>query len=199
MEIKYEIHTIENSQGSGKCRQYAQLRSRQAMTTDELGDEVQQACSITRSDLKAVMTELSAVAIRELSQGNRFYIPEIGYLSLSVGIVKPTGKANKLITGKEICLRGINFKPEKKLLLNVQRRVSFVKSAYTTLSAKYTAETLWPRVEAYLGAHRFLTRRTMAEEFGLSYHMARKWLVRFVNEGRLVKDGTRQRLLYFLA
>ena len=96
MEIKYEIHTIENSEGSGRKRVYVQLRSQPAMTTDELGNEVQEACSVTPSDLKAVMAELSVLIVRELSQGNRFYLPEIGYLSLSAARYRhhkrPTGR-----------------------------------------------------------------------------------------------------------
>ena len=75
-------HIIKlNSQGTGKNRVYVQLRNHPAMTADELGNEVQRSCSVTASDLKAVMAELSAIAVRELSQGNRFYLPGIGYLS----------------------------------------------------------------------------------------------------------------------
>lgn len=114
MEIKYEIHSIENSQGTGEKRVYVRLRNNPAMTTDELGKEVEQACSVTSSDLKAVMAELATIAVRELSQGNRFYLPEIGYLSLAVGNVPPSAKTDGKITGKDIYLRSINFRPEKK-------------------------------------------------------------------------------------
>lgn len=199
MEIKYEIHSIENAQGTGKKRLFVQLRNNPAMTIDELGNEVEKACSVTPSDLKAVMAELSAIAVRELSQGNRFYLPEIGYLSLAAGNVPPSTKANGKITGKDIYLRNINFKPEKKLLRKVQRQVSFVKSSYSTLSANYTAEELWKKVEAYLLAHRYMTRRILCMEYGLSDYKAKKWLGMFVNEGKLAKDGTRHQPLYFLA
>ncbi len=198
MEIKYEIHTIENSEGSGQKRVYVQLRSQPAMTTDELGNEVQEACFVTPSDLKAVMAELSVLAVRELSQGNRFYLPEIGYLSLSVGNVPPSQKADGKVTGRDIFLRTINFKPEKKLLRKVQRQVRFVKSDYTTLSANYTTEALWAKVEAYLSSHRYISRPDLRMEFGLSDYMAKKWLDLFVDEGRLTKEGNRQRALYFL-
>jgi hypothetical protein len=39
----------------------------------------------------------------------------------------------------------------------------------------------------------------MCTEFGLSDYMAKKWLEQFVSEGRLVKCGSRQQALYFLA
>jgi predicted histone-like DNA-binding protein len=198
MEIKYEIHNIENSQGTGEKRAYVQLRNNPAMTTDELGKEVEQACSVTSSDLKAVMAELATIAVRELSQGNRFYLPEIGYLSLAVGNVPPSAKTNGKITGKDIYLRSINFRPEKKLLRMVQRQVRFVKSDYSTLSANYGADELWARVSAYLSVHCFITRRIMCVEFGLSDYKARKWLELFIAEGRLVQSCTRPQALYFL-
>lgn len=144
------------------------------------------------------MAELSAIAVRELSQGNRFYLPGIGYLSLSVG-VPPSQKTNGKLTGKDICLRGINFRPEMTLLRKVRRQVSFVKSGFSTLSASYTAEELWKKVEVYLTAHRYTTRRILCMECGLSDYKAKKWLDMFVNEGKLAKDGTRHQPLYFLA
>ena len=198
MEIKYEIHSIENSQGTGEKRAYVRLRNNPAMTTDVLCKEVEQACSVTSSDLKAVMTELATIAVRELSQGNRFYLPEIGYLSLAVGNVLPSAKTNGKITGKDIYLRSINFRPEKKLLRMVQRQVRFVKSDYSTLSANYGADELWARVSAYLSVHCFITRRMMCVEFGLSDYKARKWLELFIAEDRLVKSCTRPQALYFL-
>lgn len=197
MEIKYEIHNIENSQGTGEQRVFIQLRNNPAMTIEELAKEIQEACTVTPSDVKAVMAEICHIAIRELSNGNRFYLPEIGYLSLSVGNTPPALKPNGKITGKDIYLRNINFKPEKKFLSEVQKKVRFVKSDYTTLSAKYTEKKLWSKVEDYLSSHRYITRRDMRSEFGLSDYKAKQWLNRFVEGGKLTNEGTRHQPLYF--
>lgn len=198
MEINYEIHSIENSQGKGEKRVYIQLRNNKALTVDELANEIQASCTVTPSDVKAVMTEMCHIAIRELSAGNRFYLPEIGYLSLAVGNTPPSQKPDGKITGKDVFLRNINFKPEKKFFSEVQKKVRFVKSDYSTLSAKYSEETLWPKVKEYLSTHRYISRRDMRLEFGLSDYMAKQWLDRFVESGRLTKEGTRHQPLYFM-
>lgn len=198
MEINYEIHSIENSQGSGGKRVFIQLRNNKAMTTDELANEIQSVCTATASDVKAVMEEMCHIAIRELSAGNRFYLPEIGYLSLAVGNTPPSQKPDGKITGKDVYLRNINFKPEKKFLSEVQKKVRFVKSDYTTLSAKYSEETLWPKIEEYLSTHRYISRRDMRMEFGLSDYKAKQWLDHFVESGKLTKEGTRHQPLYFM-
>ncbi len=44
MEINYEIHTIANSQGTGQKRAYIQLRSKAAMTAEQLEKEIQSPC-----------------------------------------------------------------------------------------------------------------------------------------------------------
>lgn len=198
MEIKYEIHSIENSQGTGERRVFVQLRNQKAMTADELANEIMNACTVTPSDIKAVMSEICHVAIGELSSGRRFYLPEIGYLSLAVGNTPPAKKVNGKITGKDIYLKNINFRPERKFLNKVRKNVSFVKSDYTTLSAQYTDDELWAKVSEYVSAHRYITRSGMRSEFGLSDYKAKQWLERFVEDGRLTKEGTRHQPLYFL-
>lgn len=198
MAIQYELHTIDNAQGSGEPRYFVQLRNGTAMTADELAAAIEESCSVTRADVKAVMTELCHFAVGQLSQGRRFYLPEIGYLSLSVGSVPPELKPDGKVSGKDIYLRNINFKPETKFLDSVRSRVSFAKSAYTTRSTQYGEDELWAKVEDYLGSHHYITCRAMRETFGLSDYMARQWLSRFTTDGRLAKEGTRANGLYFL-
>lgn len=197
MEIKYEVHSLENSQGTGEKRVFIQLRNNKALTVNELSQEIQESCTLTPSDVKAVMSEICHIAVRELANGSRFYLPEVGYLSLSVGNVPPSQKPNGKITGKDIYVRNINFKPEKRFLTQIQRKVHFAKSDYTTLSAKFTEESLWSRLEEYLSSHRYITRRTLRTEFGLSDYKAKQWLAHFVERGRLTKDGTRHQPIYF--
>lgn len=55
MAIRYEIHTIENAQGTGKERLYIQLKNAKAMTADELESAIENACSVTKGDVKAVL------------------------------------------------------------------------------------------------------------------------------------------------
>lgn len=199
MAIKYEIHDIENVAGTGKKRSYVQLKTAKAKTVDELADILAHSCSITKSDVLAVMTELCHVAVDELSGGNRFYIPEIGYLSLSAGNI-PVDKLPKgKISGKDIFLRNLNFHPEKKFIRMIQDKVRFEKSKYSSVSANYSKETLWQQIEAYLTENRHITRRQMCEHFGLTDYKAKQWLEKFVADGRIVKDTFGKQQIYSLA
>lgn len=198
MNIKYEVHTIENVAGTGEERQFIQLRLNRPMPAEDLESEIEQACSLTSSDVKAVLSELRRFIVRELTQGSRFHLPEIGYLSLAVGNTPPSEKPNGKITGNDIYVKTISFKPEARLLDSVRKQVHFEKSKYTTRSKRYTEEQLWPKVKEFLAGNRYLTRRDMCMDFGLTTYMASRWLDRFVAEGLLSKEGTDRHPLYFL-
>lgn len=198
MAIKYEIQSIENVQGTGTSRPFIRLHQGRAMTADELADKLAASSTLTAADMKAVMSELCHYAKEELAAGHRFYLPEIGYLSLSVGNTPPTEKLNGKLTGNDIYLRNIDFRPEAKFLNEVRRKVRFEKSKYSTLSKRYAADILWQEMAAFLAENKYLTQGLMRSQFGLSKYMAAQWLTRFVSEGKLVKKGTSHLPLYFL-
>lgn len=199
MSIKYEVQHIENAVGSGKARSFIRLHQGAAMTTEQLADKIAESSTLTQADVKAVMSELCHYAKEELKMGNRFYLPEIGYLSLSVGNTPPDKLPHGKITGKDIYVRNVDFKPEAKFLNEIKREVRFEKSHYVSKSVNYGEEDLWPKVEAYLVENRYLTRHIMRIVFGLSKYKAAQWLERFVDDGRLMKNGTSHQPLYFLA
>lgn len=107
------------------------------------------------------MTSLHDLIVTELSQGARFYLPQVGYLSLSVTTELPEGKSMDKVTGNNIRLRNINFKPTAELLNEVARQVRFERSKYTTKSRRYTEEQLWDKIVAFIKEHDYICRRDM--------------------------------------
>lgn len=196
MELKYEVFTISNVDGKGGTHEYIKVQDHPAMSEDELARSIEQRCTLTKGDVKAVLTTLHDYAIRELSEGNRFYVPGIGYLSLSVEHVKDEENPEKKINGKDIRVRGINFRPERELLDEVAQRVTFVRARYTSRSRKYTEEHMWQLVSDYLQENEYITSRTMESHFLLTKYTAHKWLKLFVEKGLLEKHGNAQSPFY---
>ena len=165
----------------------------------QIEQHIEQACSLTRGDVQAVMTSLHDLIVTELSQGARFYLPQVGYLSLSVTTELPEGKSMDKVTGNNIRLRNINFKPTAELLNEVGRNVRFERSKYTTKSRRYTEEQLWDKIVAFIKEHDYICRRDMEYHFSLRQQTALKWLKHFTEKGLLVKEGARNAPIYFLA
>ena len=196
MDIHYDIHTLNNAEGEGKERKYVVLQQREPMTEEEMEKQIQENCSLTASDVKAVLSEIKSMVVRQLSQGSRFCLPGIGWLLLSAGLAKAAQDPNHKITGKDIYLRGIQFREDKKLFTEITHQVNFVNSKYTSLSVNYTTEELWSKVSNYLSHNTFITRKIMRSEFGLSEYKFNQWLKRFVEESKLVKEGTKHMSFY---
>lgn len=197
MPIRYEIHTIENVQGTGKERPFVCLTQQQSLTPSRLEAAIQEMSSATIGDVKAVLSALRYFAARELAQGRRFHVPGLGYLSLSVGLRKDTEKPVEKLSARDLRVRGLNFRPERALIGRIKADAAFEKAERSTLSTTYEADALWQEVEAYLTQHHYLTQRTMRTVFGLTEYKAAQWLKRFVDEGKLTKEGSRSRWLYF--
>lgn len=185
MNINYEVHEIENAQGRGEARAYVSLRTSKSKTIDEMSDMIERATTVTAADVKAVMSEFCHVAVGELSSGCRVHIPGLGYLSLSAAYAKTENNGKGEITGKDIFVRSIRFKPEARFLSGVRKRSSFRKSRDTSVSVRYRDVDIWQAVSDYLSTHDFVTRRIMCEQFGLSDYMAARWLDVFVASQRL--------------
>lgn len=198
MDLKYDVYTITNAEGSGEERKYVRLKQHEAMTDHELEATIQQRCTLTKGDVAAVFSELHDIVVSEFSMGRRVYVPQLGYFSLAVNLEMPEDNPDKKITGKELRLRGINFRPEAGLLQEIERNIHFVRSEYSSRSNFFTEEKLWARLQEFFKENRYLTVSLMRMKFGLTRHMAQKWIDHFIAKGLLVKDGTPRSPIYLL-
>ena len=198
MDLKYDVYTITNAEGSGEERKYVRLKQHEAMTASELEATIQQRCTLTKGDVAAVFTELHDIVVSEFSMGHRVYVPKLGYFSLAVNLEVPEDNPDKKISGKEVRLRGINFRPEAGLLQEIDRNVHFIRSEYTGRSNVFTEKKLWTVLQEFFQENRYLTISLMRMKFGLSRHMAQKWIDHFIDKGLLVKDGSPRSPIYFL-
>lgn len=198
MELKYDIYTIKNAAGSDEDRQYVRLMQYEPMDEKQLLAKIQDRCTLTKGDVAAVLAELHDIAVSELTGGNRMFIPGIGYFSLSASLEMPEDKPGKKITGREVRITGINFRPEATLMQEVQRGVHFARSRYSSQSTQYTEEKMLAKIKDYLQDNRYITSRIMCMQFGLTRYATDKWLKLFCAKGILVKDGTPHSPIYFL-
>lgn len=198
MSIKYEIHTIENSQGTGEPRHYVQLFEQEPLAQRQLEERIQASCTLTVGDIEATLSALRATMIHELAHGRRFHIPTIGYFSLSADLDMPEGKPIDKVRADYISVRGIRFRPDASVLREVRSGASFERATFTTRSRQYDEDELWQKVKSHIAADGYITRRDMELFFGLRQYMALKWLKHFTATGRLRKRGARNSPVYFL-
>ena len=198
MSIKYEIHSIKNSQGTGEERNFARIFEHEPMTAKQLKSHIQATCSLTEGDIEATLSALREHMIHELSHGNRFYIPYIGYFSLSVDLNMPDDKPIDKVRGDYISVRNIKFRPDATMLQEVKNKVRFERADFSSKSSKYTEEEMLEKIKGFLATNHCINRRDMEMQFGLRQSVALKWLKHFTEIGALKKDGARNSPVYFL-
>ena len=198
MSIKYEIHTIENSEGSGDVRHFARIIDNPPMTADQLERHIQETCSVTKGDIEAVLSAVRDSMVNELIRGNRFYLPYIGYFSLSADLDMPKEKPIDKVRADYINVRHIRFQPEKTMLQEVKNGARFERATTHSVSKKYEEGELQERLTTYLSEHTYINRRIMERLFDLRQITALRWLKHFTETGLLKKEGAKNAPMYFL-
>lgn len=198
MSIKYDIHAIHNSKGSGEKRKFVHLLEVPAMSEKRMEERIDRHCALSKGACAAVLTALRDIIEEDLIDGKRCYIPQIGYFSLAAALDLPEGKTMDKVRGDYISVRNINFKPEGSLLEKVKGKARFERAEYTTNSMPYTEEQLELKIREYLATNRYINRRIMEQEFLLSQHSAYKWLNHFAEKGILTREGSSRSYIYFL-
>ena len=163
MDLKYDIYTIKNSQGTGENRQYVRLVQHEPIDRQGVGSSHSESVLAHQGDVAAVLRELHDICVQEFTMGRRVHIPELGYFSLSASLEMPEEQPDRKITGKEVRLAGINFRPESSLMYEVERGMHFIRSEYTTQSSQYTEEKLLEKIKEYLEENRFITTRALPD------------------------------------
>ena len=100
MAIIYRLVRDERKNSPYKGKYFARAVNLGTIETDELARLIERNCSVKRSDVLAVLAELSDVIAQKLADSHR------------VRLADPTQYNNTYITGLHLC-----FKPEKELRL----------------------------------------------------------------------------------
>ena len=198
MAIKIDIHSIANANGTGTPQPFVKMIPEPARTAEELEEEIQRNCTLTRSDVRAVLTALHDIVGRDLAERGTFHLPQIGYLTLRLANSYPKDADIEKLKGNYVGVRGIRFRPEIALLKEVQGQARFERLKGTTRSKDWTEEALREALVAYLHDKAFITARQMQFEFGLTRYSAHRWLSQFTDEGLLSRQGARNSPFYTL-
>lgn len=198
MSIKYEIHSIKNSKGTGKEQEFVRIFEQPPLTDRQLETHIQDNCSLTKGDVQSTLMTLRDCMIHALSHGNRFHIPEIGYFSLAVDLDMPSDKPMDKVRGDYISVRNIKFRPDAELLNEVKCNARFERAQFSSKSRQYTEQQLLERIKRYLSVNNCITRRDLEQELGLRQTTALKCLKHFTEMGILKKEGARNSPVYFL-
>ena len=133
MAVNFKIYQ-SNRKGGTNGKFYARAAHRETINTKDLAEVMQNNSTVKRSDIVAVLTELSEVLRQELQRSNKVHIDGIG--TFKVGIHSKGAKTAKEFNATDnIVGSRILFMPETTIDANGNR----VKALLAGLKVKETA------------------------------------------------------------
>ncbi|MDO4161043.1 MAG: HU family DNA-binding protein [Prevotellaceae bacterium] len=111
MTVKYKLYQDKKKGSTYVGKWYARTVVSNVVGINELAEFIQENCSMKKSDVIAVLTELSTVIRRELLNGSRVVINGLGSFKVTIS-TKPADSPADWTPKK--CLRRakVNFRPE---------------------------------------------------------------------------------------
>lgn len=189
----YELPEPKDKQREEKVL-HPRIRLNGSTTTVELCRRIQQRCSLTETDVSAVLDALSDMMGEDLSEGRQVHLDGIGYFCSVLTTTEPVTASTKRKTTK-VKLKGIKFRADQTLKNNIGP----IKAKPLKLdehSSKLSAEEIDKRLARYFATHQFMTRSDFQSLCGMMRSTAQLHLRRLRDEGKLENVGKLMQPIY---
>ncbi len=163
-------------------------------STETLRKYIQNHCSLTKTDVSAVLDALSQVLGEELANGKRVHLDGIGYFYPTLTCSEPI-TASTIRKTTKVRLKAINFRADKKL------RKEFGKFKVHCLESNPSFERITDgeideRLTEFFGNNQYLRRIEFQYLCGMTESTARNCLRTLREAGKLVNIGTASQPIY---
>lgn len=193
MAIKFEFYRTPVTAGTHKKRYYPKVIHSRCVDTEKLSQEIHKCCTLTVSDVRAVLIALSEQLASHLESGERVHLDGLGYFSVT--LKAPEVSDPKTTRSTCVSVKTVRFRPDaelKELLEEAEIR----RSDWRPHSQVWTDEEMEKRLADYFRSEPFLTRRKFQELFTLTRTTALRYIHRLIEEGKLRNAGTRAQPVY---
>lgn len=191
----YENPKTKDKQGE-ELTLHPRIKLNGSTTTDELRRHIQEYCSLTETDVLAVLDALSHFVGRELGEGRQVHLDGIGYFVPTLTCTEPVTLETKRKSTK-VKLKNITFRPDKALRSEIGvLKVKPLKLRNLT-KKRLTDDEVKQKVVNYLRKNEFITRSVVQSICGMTRTTATRQIRRLCEENVLVNKGLQKQPIYF--
>ena len=194
MAVNYEFFETPNPKGDGTKTYHPRVVSFGSISTDKLAQEIQETCTLTRADVKAVLVSLADKMAQYLSHGQKIHLDGIGYIGMSL-------QCKKKICNKEdmkhapVMFKAITFRADEELKRKM-RRVKLERSPIRQHSAEISEEGINQKLTEHFMENAIITRSQFQDLCHLCESTAYRHIKRLMEEGKLKNVSTRHNPVY---
>lgn len=189
--IKFSVHRNPKNDPQARDTFHVRPDSFYTASRDEIVEHLQHHHHLPKVVTEPLLDELPRVIVEYLLQNKTVHMQGLGTFALRLGFrqqesddpeTKPVFTNPADITGNDVQIDGITFRPDKEFLDLLYESGCHFENAtgrgQVGHTAQYTEEEVRQHVTDYLAHHDYLTRRKLMWMLGLTDHTARKWLER---------------------
>lgn len=197
MSIEYDFYRNPNSQGTNKKRYHARVVSGDRISTDELAEEIQNECSLTKADVKAVLIALGDKLAKHLGEGNKVYLEGIGYFQVNLKC-KEEVRSTHAIRSENVEFKSVSYRADNELKKRL-RNQKIQRSLKKVHSITMTEEEIDQALTEYFKTHETLTRHQFQTLCSQLKSTAHRILLKLVKDSKLRNVGTPHSPVYMPA
>ncbi len=136
MAVYYKLYKNNRKEGKAAGKWYSRATMLEVVNLDKLADQMQANCTVKKSDIKAVLTEL--VDVMKLALQNSKRVKLDGFGSFKVGISSlGADSAKEFTVGKHVKGLHIVFQPEVHISADGQRTKTFLTGTTVKEAGNY--------------------------------------------------------------
>lgn len=194
MAISYEFYETPNPKKDGKKSYHPRTVSFHKVTTEKLAQEIQYESSLTRADVKAVLTSLADKLANHLADGQKIHLEGIGYLSVSLQCDKEIHNQEDMKRAP-VSFKAVNFRADEELKKKL-RRTKMERSTIRLHSMPLTDEEIDAKLAEHFATQPIITRRNFQRLCLLRDSTAHRHIRRLLEEGKLRNVNTSRNPIY---
>lgn len=189
--ISFSLRAVPRFTDESPVGYYAVVANPGKFTPEQLYETVQSRCTVTSTDIVAVMDALVNVIAEKLSCGTKVEIPGLGYFSPVISCHRKIADRNDKKVARDLYVGNIAFRPKvglRKKMHDVRfKRSTQVPYVFCVL----TDSEILQRVRDFFNSEnvRFLDRAVFQSLTGYSRSTAQRTLNRLTKDGLLLKQG----------
>lgn len=195
MPILFDFYISPSDSGKGEKEKYhARVVRSHTVQIDDIVNNISKRCTLSKGDIRAVLDELGDELVHNLCEGNRVYLPGIGYFYLSLSAPKDANP--KTTRSQNIGIKAVEFRADRILKNSLENRAQFERSDIKVHSSRLDIYEIDALLVDYFYENEFLTRIKFERLCGFTKTTAQRHLQRLLDEGKLVNVNTRHNPIY---
>ena len=195
MAIEFDIYPSPTvSEEDGKTTYHARVTNSETIATSEIAQNIHKRCTLTMSDIKAVLSELHDELVFHLCNGNSVHLEGIGYFRLTLSAPKDITPTN--MHRQNISIKAVDFRADTSLKKDLAEKAQFKRTEHKHRSASLDIYEIDALLVDYFETNQYLTRRRYEQICDFTPSTAARPLKRLLDEGRLKNTNTKQSPVY---